>query len=340
MSTPCRRGTFKNIDLVKVQNPGLAFYRFLRSQEEGEKKDVPELLDAIAGPKDLAPYRDAYRRRRESLASLGARVVLGTCETPLAVGLGHDSPLEVGLAFQHAYGMPVIPGSAVKGLVRRAVRRAAPPPEILDLLFGKPEQAGAAVFFDAWYDPDTAGHRPFHRDVVTVHHPRYYQSRGETPATDMDDPTPVPFLVVKPRTRFSFALIAPPDTAGFLVGALKWALRELGVGAKTNAGYGRIDLDLQTATGAPPAGASAQAASGTVWKRVEVVYKPGQRELIASSSAQERAIANLDKIRAQIDPDRLAELEGKAKKTVADVLVEPAGGKKFHILAVRNPTAT
>lgn len=339
MGTPCCRTALKTIELAKVQNPGLAFYRFLKSQEEGEKKDVPELLEAIAGRGDLAPYRDAYRRWRESLDQIGARVVFGTCETPLAVGLGLDSPLEVGLAFQHAYGMPIVPGAAVKGLVRRAVRRSDRA-DALDLLFGKTDQAGAAVFFDAWYDPDSAGGQPFHRDVVTVHHPDYYRTRGAKPATDMDDPTPVPFLVVKPGARFLFPLLAPDGAADFLVGALKWALGELGVGAKTNAGYGRIRLAVEANPGVPTAAVATQPAGGTVWKRVEVVYQPGQQELLAVSARRERATAKLDTIRAQIDPDCLAELEGKAKKTVADVLVEPIGGKNFRLLAVRNPSAS
>lgn len=110
--------------------------------------------------------------------------------------------------------------------------------EQFDALFGNTSSASYFVFYDAWYDPASVDRKPFHRDVITVHHPKYYQS-GNTWPTDFDDPTPVPFLVVKPRTQFLFAIQAPDEKWGkFVESLLNWCLQNLGIGGKTNAGYG------------------------------------------------------------------------------------------------------
>jgi CRISPR-associated protein Cmr6 len=135
---------------------------------------------------------------------------------PIAIGLGNASPLEVGIRLHHTYGMPLLPASALKGLCRRVARLlrhdSKLSDEAIDALFGFSRDtqaaAGAVVFYDAWYDPSSVDGAPFHRDVITVHHPAYYGD-GKTPPTDFDDPTPVPFLVIKPGAQFLCVLDAP-----------------------------------------------------------------------------------------------------------------------------------
>lgn len=163
----------------------------------------------------------------------------------LAIGLGNESPLEVGLAIHHTYGMPLVPGSAIKGLCRAVARQLRDENKMdqnqFDFCFGTTEQESPFVFWDAWYDPASVDGKPFHRDVVTVHHPEYYRKRGNGVwPTDFDDPTPVPFLVVKPDAHFLFAIEGPKEWYGFIGSLLQWALENVGIGGKTNAGYGRF----------------------------------------------------------------------------------------------------
>jgi len=49
----------------------------------------------------------------------------GTLETPLATGLGNPHPVENGFTFSHPHGVPYIPGSSVKGIIRRAAEELA-----------------------------------------------------------------------------------------------------------------------------------------------------------------------------------------------------------------------
>lgn len=103
-----------------------------------------------------------------------------------------------------------------------------------------PACSGSIVFHDAW----PAQWPELFVDIVNNHHPKYYTDDGEeNPPGDWEDPCPVYFLAVKPRTTFTFSLSkrhpAVPDE--LLTLAQQWllgALCYLGAGAKTNTGYG------------------------------------------------------------------------------------------------------
>jgi len=248
-------------DAVSFQHSGLALARYLpnhATKEEKKKGNRPEnkLLESARQSEASDAYCAAFSRWKSLVGKNGYLTLEAVTAGSLAVGLGNESPLEVGLTIHHTYGMPVIPGSAVKGLCRRVAALLLAEKKIeqeqFDALFGKPEAAGCFVFHDAWYDPDTVDGKPgkpFHRDVVTVHHPKYYSSRGQDAwPTDFDDPIPVPFLVVRPGARFLFAVECPsPAWKEFVEEALKHGLEKMGIGAKTNAGYGRFAFGEEAA---------------------------------------------------------------------------------------------
>ncbi|MEW6243541.1 MAG: type III-B CRISPR module RAMP protein Cmr6 [Bacillota bacterium] len=250
---------------IKVDNPGLALARYLtrhagqQEKRQGHRPEVALIRDVVGSIVNEA-YRAAFGRWCRTVPSEGFYVLrfMGTATSPLAIGLGNESPLEVGLKLNHTYGVPVIPGSALKGLCRRTARllldNGTLTKEQFDVIFGKVEEkndsqiareksaASYIVFWDAWFDPDSAGGRPFWQDVVTVHHPEYYRTEGKKWPTDFDDPNPVPFVIVRPGSRFLFTISAPDATwASFVASLMKWGLLELGIGGKTNAGYGRFD---------------------------------------------------------------------------------------------------
>lgn len=94
-------------------------------------------------------------------------------------------------------------------------------------------------------------------DVVTCHHPKYYQQKTVNgkptmPAFDNEDPNPVIFPAVTAGAVFVFACLplrcvkVPQNNSNTtLVGlAIQWlaaGLATFGLGAKTNAGYGWFD---------------------------------------------------------------------------------------------------
>ena len=67
-------------------------------------------------------------RRRAAKESLGEQTVFSASYhlvAPLATGLGNPHPVENGFTFMNPYGVPCLPGSAVKGVVRRAAEELA-----------------------------------------------------------------------------------------------------------------------------------------------------------------------------------------------------------------------
>lgn len=160
------------------------------------------------------------------------------------VGLGGASVLETGMTLHRLYGLPLIPGSALKGVARAWAETGAGLNEsdrdVITAVFGKSSgdkqlTAGEIIFFDAI--PNSIPR--FKLDIMNPHYPKYYQ--GDEPPTDWQNPNPILFLTVT-QTEFLFT-IAARTKAGetHLKTALDWlkqGVTELGVGAKTAAGYG------------------------------------------------------------------------------------------------------
>jgi CRISPR-associated protein Cmr6 len=162
------------------------------------------------------------------------------------VGLGRASVLETGMTLHRLYGIPIIPGSALKGLARAYAEtvegKASDNLEVV-AVFGRPPRStpletGEIIFFDAIPISDPR----FKLDVMTPHFQKYYQ--GNDPPADWQDPNPIYFLTVE-STPFLFAVAARREAGKDYVNtALEWlkkGLSELGVGAKTAAGYGYFE---------------------------------------------------------------------------------------------------
>lgn len=225
----------------------------------------------------------ALFERAASESDDGPRVCVahGELLTPLLVGHGNASPTGVGLTLHHTWGVPVIPGSALKGLLahyvaatygtadaghaesddvrvpyrppaKRNGRVVEAPGSAYRVLFGAPEVDGTGT------SVASAGHLRFHdalpvrvaadsaflmHDVLTPHHANYYAGASAWP-NEYEDPVPVPFVCVRPRLTFHFAVEGP---AAWAEQALAWlcdALAEWGVGGKTARGYGRFAFNL------------------------------------------------------------------------------------------------
>ncbi len=338
------------LESVRAEHVGLLLNRDLSQHDDthaGAKELYKKAQDTAVGE----VYRKAVARWKSMVQSLPHTCLFtATAATPIAVGLGNESVLEVGLTIHHTYGVPIIPGSALKGLCRRGALRLEAEGRITrqqkDTLFGFSAEngdasAGYITFWDALYDPESVSGKPFHRDVITVHHPDYYSSQGRDACpTDFDDPNPVPFLVVRPGARFLFALTAPDDSwAEFTQKLLQWCLREMGVGAKTNAGYGYFavgdsvarspEAKRQTPQPVPPPEPSKE-----VWTDVIVSYNPGQQVLQVQRTIEGRSQgASADAQRTRLLLATLSETarkkltEGK-RRLLADVEIDVSGNKR------------
>ncbi|MCX7803356.1 MAG: RAMP superfamily CRISPR-associated protein, partial [Meiothermus ruber] len=108
------------LNLPPPAHAGLALQRYLK-QHDDDNSAARELLSHIANSKVSAVYTTAYNHWKETLKD-AVWLEATTC-TPLAIGLGNSSPIENGLAIHHTYGVPYLPGSALKGLLRRVAER-------------------------------------------------------------------------------------------------------------------------------------------------------------------------------------------------------------------------
>lgn len=337
----CRKN-LANLDTKGHPNASLFLHRYLKKLDD--PVSVASHYKDLQGFSAPEPYRQAFERWKKLL---GGRDEILQLEyetiTPLAIGLGNESPTEVGLTLHFTYGMPIIPGAAIKGLCRRAAIAAnlipakAPPQSknaLLQTLFGDQDMCGAFVFYDAWYSPPIGNDKPFHRDVVTVHHPNYYQKNGESYPTDFDDPKPIPFLVIKPKTRFLFCVAMPsPEWSVLIKSMLSWALDNLGIGAKTNTGYGRLRLLPEFSSGASEPSGSPQKET---LKNVPITFDPSRSQIkarvddkwIPPKSGQEQRLLQ------QLSEQDRKELKER-KKAYATVDVQTLGNQKI-LAAIRD----
>lgn len=188
-------------------------------------------------------------------------VICATLTTPLITGIGESHPHEVSMVFDHNMGVPYIPASGIKGVVRFAhtlsLWKEGIPNELIQTdkktnheyfdddnympvysIFGNQKNSGRVVFLDAYPEnvPD------LHVDIMNPHYGPYY-SEGLPPA-DHHKPVPIKFLTVAKGTSFIFRAVAEKkeNLPEKVRTAYIRALTEEGVGAKTAIGYGRFEM--------------------------------------------------------------------------------------------------
>jgi CRISPR type III-B/RAMP module RAMP protein Cmr6 len=111
-------------------------------------------------------------------------------------------------------------------------------------VFGTIGSAGKVIFFDAV--PANPANLKLDLDVMNPHYNQYYQG-GNTPPADYLNPIPVFFLAIASGSEFLFAIacgdknLSRQEKEALAQQAQTWlqaGLKEMGVGAKTVAGYG------------------------------------------------------------------------------------------------------
>jgi CRISPR-associated protein Cmr6 len=204
-------------------------------------------------------------RHKHSIEKLNiqSKSIILKPEWRMVIGLGNESVYETSMTLHHIYGIPYIPGSAIKGVVRshiiteafgRDEKRALEEKWFCDF-FGSPTnrfdnegRQGKLIFFDAF--PIEAP--KIEPDVMNVHYPDYYG--GSKPPADYQNPHPIFFLTVR-NSAFQFMIgIKNKDNTIIKDGAFKGqyilkvaencvkeALSEHGIGAKTAVGYGYMN---------------------------------------------------------------------------------------------------
>lgn len=250
-----RRQALEDIRAAQATHAGLWLDKFYYAKECTKESDYKRYLaDQVTQVAEPPAYKSFYENRwLPMLGACGAVWHDAEVRGRMVVGLGAESVLENSIALHRTYGVPYIPGTALKGLARRFAKRVSDwTPKHSLILFGNEKtednaSAGYVTFFDALYVPGTGGKSALREDVMTVHHPKYYMS-ADVPPADWDDPTPIPFISAtgKYLVALSASDIEEPTRTRWLDAAfklLKLALAEEGIGAKTSSGYGRMQLE-------------------------------------------------------------------------------------------------
>jgi CRISPR-associated protein Cmr6 len=220
----------------------------LDRDDTGSRRDLIEEVCALPIP---TAYRSYFERWQMMLTDeYGAQTRRAQVKGRMIVGLGSESVLETSISLNRTYGVPYIPGSALKGLAANYARLRLGEDwqkggKYYKIVFGDTDDAGYITFFDSLYIPDT-GHegKALYPDVITVHHQRYYQDTNDAP-TDRDNPNPVPFLSATGTYLIALAapdLQQPEGWISVTFKILEDALKTLGIGAKTSSGYGRMEF--------------------------------------------------------------------------------------------------
>ena len=315
-----------------------------KAQRRREEADLAtRMASTKVGESELALLRARHTRRFLSLfrSAYGDRaaVVIGQLEGRLAINLADSLIQNAGICLDRLFGLPYIPGSAVKGVARACAlaelrsANSAEQTRMFDLfcaVFGTAEndfeRDGELAAFRSHLSSASGDYRgricflpayPVNEarvvvDLTNVHFPEYYRSgdvrdlgwRGE-------QPRPNPFPAVERGAQFAFCLVAnrSDEAPEVLVAARHWledALNTRGLGAKTATGYGWFSLQP----------AALEALLGEERREAESAAKAAadQAEAVAKAAAEAQRKASLDPVarRAEellaLDKQRFAEL--------------------------------
>lgn len=118
---------------LKHQNipPGHIFGMYFPVWQNDWKKADQQKTDALKKALSIAPgiqkMQEALVQRQRSAALNHQAIAYFSADSiaPFVTGLGNEHPLENGFAFLNPYGLPYLPGSGVKGVLRLAAEELA-----------------------------------------------------------------------------------------------------------------------------------------------------------------------------------------------------------------------
>ena len=210
-------------------SPGMRFGYYLSIWNRDWSKET-----AIPGDtwKSMTRLSEGDKQHMKSLVSRQRRVATSCGDSmflvdavaisPFSTGLGNEHPLENGFAFLSPYGLPYLPGSGVKGVVRQAALELASgdwgddggwSEDLVAALFGSEgaeddgeHWRGALSFWDVI--PLIKGDA-LQVEIMTPHQSHYYQQRtdpgtGSVSPHDSGQPTPYPSFPSRPVPDFRF----------------------------------------------------------------------------------------------------------------------------------------
>lgn len=330
-------------------------------------------------PPALQVYRPLFERWRQAVTQTSSGIYrrvlhLEACSRLLLHPASSESVTEGALLLHHTYGVPYLPGSALKGVTRvrlLAAARHEPDRTRREQLEGWAEgllgfvrqggpgrigeegggssqaktQGALVDFLDAlWMPPQGAVRggepaRPLALDVVTPHHPRYYTvGEGDRQApTDGDSPTPVLRLSVAPGAQFFAVVEAPADLQAWL----DWLVDAVLLPALAEDGLGAWTSSGYGRLGAVGGRAQEPPPEPEEWQGAQVFWVSNKREIRAVLDDRRQAFARnaeADEILSALPEEsrkRLKDSKKREARLETQVLPE---GTSWKITGLRPPS--
>ena len=248
-----------------------ASFQYYRSKDFGRnlhKKKIGELLGITANILDDnvkicdIPYLKYFTIDGAMSFSLTATY------PGLIIGAGYNHPagekkedqssdFQLGFYFDHTTGMPLIPGSTVKGILKSVFPKEENAEEIkkeklkyINVILNKANLLKhdnwerlfekGNIFFDAYVSGIPNNGKIFAEDYITPH------TKGP-----FKNPTPIRFLKIAPDVAFTFQFKLEDSnfgeyekiiTAKEKIALFKKIILDFGIGAKRNVGYGNLTM--------------------------------------------------------------------------------------------------
>ncbi len=233
--------------------------------------------DGTPSTDELKAQKIANEKNIDGIKCMNTSVLMaggGCCELPFKVetlemevlypglvtgiGITHDvgitGEFKLGVNFDYTYGIPIISGSTVKCALRSHLRVFEGDASLIkygissmnfkkniNSIFGDDDEDSNGkvsiydrdIFFDAVIVKPSPCGKYLCSDSITPH--------GDNP---LMNPNPITFMKIAPGAtiEFRFKLTETKEPKIDKLGLFKFLLSELGIGAKTNVGYGQLKI--------------------------------------------------------------------------------------------------
>lgn len=327
-------------------------YQYFLEEENPESQRVKFMLNASQlgdSQRAIEPLRDRQTNQLNYLAK-NYRAFCGFYEVDwrMVTGLGGDHVQETNMTLDHVYGVPYLPGSAFKGIVRgwviqedfngdeKLAMRDIEDSDDVDLkkkknnffdVFGNQKSMGQVQFFSAYPTNNVV----LSLDIMNPHFPNYYT--GTELPTDTQNPNPINFLTLK-QTLFRFILLSTKqDLIDITRDWTDKALKSKGLGAKTASGYGyfrqqftdipksfRPDTNFQILEKTRPQ-RYPQVSLDEAFKQFRAPSEPNPDPQLIDITSLKSCVAQFAQVATRDDYIELSQLEG-----IHPTLIEPDDG--------------
>ena len=196
----------------KEPNMGLVFNKYYPwNFEKGISKIDGWVQKYINEFNKRRPLNEYDQRYRKMVINRGGYLFDLECLSDLIIGMGNAHPMENGFTFDHAQGLPFIPGTTIKGIWKatkhfqknKTDQNKGSKEENQDKKGKEDKTVDNFIFLDAI--PISVKMRI---DIMTPHYQPYYSS-GEPPG-DYYSPIPIQFVTVSKGSKFLWGVIPRP----------------------------------------------------------------------------------------------------------------------------------